>query len=76
MKNKQPGTDNLEFDLIGEGTANPFNGYVADQDKTTLVPQTLVQGSQNVRKTYGETQLLPGRVRRYTIQLMILPMES
>lgn len=55
MTTKEPGTDNYEFDLVGEGTQYPFNGYISDTDKTTLQPQTLVQGSQNVRKTLAGT---------------------
>lgn len=55
MTTKSPGADDLEFSLVGEGTVNPFDGYVSDQDKTTLAPQTLVQGSQNVVKTLAGT---------------------
>lgn len=55
MTTENPGPDDLEFKLVGEGTLNPFNGYISDQDKTTLLPQTLVQGSQNVRKTLAST---------------------
>lgn len=55
MTTKIAGTDNLEYDLVGEGTQSPFNGYISDTDKTTLLPQTLVEGSQNVRKTLAGT---------------------
>ncbi len=55
---------NFDFGLFGQGTQNPFRGYVSSVDPTVVAAGTLIGGSQNVfKKLSGNVSVRAGLKR-------------
>lgn len=56
--------DSFEFDIVG-AEKRPFGGYVSGKDKTTIAPNIIVRGSQNVYKKQSGTWAVRPGLKQY-----------